>query len=59
MDMRSTPTAGTINANAAYERRVAVIDVKIREGSSGESWIQVPQSDIWTMVGQNMAEGRS
>ena len=51
IDMSSTPAAGTFDARAVYERRVAEMDSEIRGGSSGESWLQHPWSDIWTMVG--------
>ena len=59
MDMRSPPAAGTFDARAAYECRVAKMDSDMRGGSSGESWIQDPRSGIWTMVGLSMGEAKS
>ena len=46
-------------APAAYERRVAEMDSEIREGSTGESWVQDLRSGIWTMVGPSMEETKS
>ena len=46
IDISSPPAAGTFDARAAYERRVAEMDSEIRRGSSGESWVQDPRSGI-------------
>ena len=35
------------------------MDSEIRGGSSGESWVQDPRSNIWTMVGPRMEETKS
>ena len=44
--MSGQPAAGTFDARAAYERRVAEMDSETRRGSSGESWVQDPRSSI-------------
>ena len=59
MDMCGQPTAGTFDARAAFERRVAEMDSKIHGGSSEESWVQDPWLGIWTMVGLSMEETKS
>ena len=59
IDMSSPPVAGTFDARAAYERRVAEMDSEIRGGSSGESWVQDPWSGIWTIVSPSMEETKS
>ena len=59
IDISSPPAAWTFDARAAYQRRVAKMDSEIREGSSGESWVQDPQLGIWTMVSASMGEARS
>ena len=59
IDMSSPPAAGTFDARAAYERRVAEMDLEIRGGSSGESWVHDLRSGIWTMVGPSMEETKS
>ena len=59
IDMSGLPAAGTFDARAAYERRVANMDSEIRGGSSAESWVKDPRSGIWTMVGPSMEERKS
>ena len=59
IDMSSPPAAGTFDARAAYERRVAEMHSEIRGGSKGESWVKDPRSGIWTMVGPSMEETKS
>ena len=59
IDMSSPPAARTVDARAAYDRRVAEMDSEIRGGSSVESWVQDPRSGIWTMVGPSMEETKS
>ena len=59
IEMSSLPAAGTFDARAAYERRVAEIDSEIRGGSCGESWVPEPRSGIWTMVSPSMEETKS
>ena len=49
IDMSSPPAAGTFDARAAYERRVAEMDSEICGGSSGESWVQDPRLGIRKM----------
>ena len=48
--MSSPPAAGTFDARAAHERRVAEMNSEIHGGSSGKSWVQDPRSGTWTMV---------
>ena len=59
IDMSSPPAAGTFDARAVYERRVAEMDSEIRGRTSGESWVQDPRSCTCTMVGPSLEETKS